>query len=48
MISVVRDMIDPRLSFENESKTKDLTDEEKKSDISVQIQQPRIRLNMTG
>jgi len=47
VLSVVRDEVDPIVDFETNNLPKDLTEEEKKSGVKVEIQQQRIKLYMT-
>ena len=46
-ISVVCDMIDSGSYFDNDNKPKNLTDEEKKSDVNTKIHQQRIKIYIT-
>ena len=44
VLSLVRDEVDPMVNFETNNLPKDLSDEDKKSEVKVAVQQQRIKL----
>ena len=47
MLLVVHDTVDQSSSVENDNETKDLTNEEKNSEVNVQTQNQKIKLYVT-